>query len=153
MQPFPHQYSVSAEARDTGDVTLRSHGAADLPSHSPPEFGGPGGRWSPESLLVASVGDCVVLTFRALARTSRYPFDAIRVDVDGTLDRVERVTSFTAFRVRAHLTPGPGADIELGKRLVCKAKEQCLITHSLKAPSTFEVVVGQLEPAACGVTA
>ena len=75
------------------------------------------------------------------------------MDVDGTLDRVERVTSFTAFRVRAYLTPGPGADIELGRRLLCKAKEQCLITHSLKAPSTFEVVIDQLEPSACAVTA
>src|SRR6185437_15854167 len=58
MQPFPHRYEVSARASAEGDVTLESYQLPALKSASPAEFGGPGDRWSPETLLVGAVADC-----------------------------------------------------------------------------------------------
>jgi organic hydroperoxide reductase OsmC/OhrA len=152
MHPFPHLYSASATAGEAGDVALDTRGAPALTSNSPREFDGPGNRWSPESLLVASVADCVVLTFRALARHARYAYGDVRVDVDGTLDRIDRVTSFTAFRVRAGLTLAPGGSRDEAERLLLKAKEQCLISKSLKAPCTFEMVIVPAEAGHLAVT-
>lgn len=68
MQALPHHYSVTAAAAADGDVTLRSAGIPSLQSSSPVQFDGPGDRWSPETLLVAAVGDCLILTFKAIAR-------------------------------------------------------------------------------------
>jgi organic hydroperoxide reductase OsmC/OhrA len=31
------------------------------------QLGGPGGQWSPETLLVAAAAECFILTFRAVA--------------------------------------------------------------------------------------
>jgi len=88
MQEFPHHYSVAAVANPEGEVALQSDRLPSLTSTPPAEFGGPGDRWSPETLLVAALADCFVLTFRALARASKLSWLSLRCDVEGTLDRV-----------------------------------------------------------------
>ena len=70
MQELPHHYVVSANAKTVGNVALSANGVSDLESAPPAEFGGPGDQWSPESLLVAAVADCFILSFRAIARAS-----------------------------------------------------------------------------------
>jgi organic hydroperoxide reductase OsmC/OhrA len=141
MQDLPHQYRVSADAKSSGNVTLASNGVPDLASAPPAEFGGPGDQWSPESLLVAAVADCFILSFRAIARASRLEWDALCCSVDGTLDRVDRVTQFTGFEVSATLHVPTGTDEEKARRLLEKAEHVCLITNSLKAESHLETTV------------
>lgn len=141
MQDLPHHYVVSAGAQATGNVMLSSSGVADLASAPPAEFGGPGDQWSPESLLVASVADCFILSFRAIARASRLEWSALTCEVEGTLDRIDKVTQFTKFDVVATLDVAPGTDESKAKRLLEKAEHACLITNSLKADSHLEATV------------
>jgi uncharacterized OsmC-like protein len=141
MQEFPHKYVVTAAGPAEGDVAVTSQGLPALVTASPAEFGGPGDRWSPETMLVASVADCFVLTFRAVARAMKLPWDSIACEVEGTLDRVERVTQFTAFTVRATLTVLPGADVDQAHRALEKSERGCLITSSLKAAVHLETKV------------
>jgi organic hydroperoxide reductase OsmC/OhrA len=141
MQEFPHRYSVAAVANPEGDVALQSDRLPSLASAPPAEFGGPGDRWSPETLLVAALVDCFVLTFRAIARASKLSWLSLRCDVEGTLDRVERVTQFTGFLVRASLRVPPGTNEEQARRLLARAEQSCLITNSLKGASHLEAEV------------
>jgi peroxiredoxin-like protein len=141
MQEFPHRYSVEASATVEEDVLLQSNGLPPLRSAAPAEFGGPGDRWSPETLLVAAVADCFILTFRAIVRFSKMAWTSLRCDVEGTLDRVERVTQFTGFRVRATLQVPADTDQEQARRLLARAEQTCLITNSLKGASHLEAVV------------
>jgi len=141
MQEFPHHYAVSATAESAGNVVLSSNGIPDLVSAPPAEFGGPGDQWSPESLLVAAVADCFILSFRAIARASRLDWQSLHCEVSGTLDRVDRVTQFTAFTVSATLELPAGGDAGKAGRLLEKAEAACLITNSLKAPSHLETNV------------
>lgn len=141
MQEFPHKYTVSAAGAADGDVSVSSAGLPALVTAPPAEFGGPGDRWSPETMLVAAVADCFILTFRAVARAMKLPWESISCDVDGTLDRVERVTQFTAFTIRATLTVVPGADVEQARRALERAEHNCLITNSLKAAVHLDTMV------------
>jgi peroxiredoxin-like protein len=141
MQDFPHHYRTAAEAAPEGNVQLSSPGLPTLESASPAEFGGPGGQWSPETLLVAAVADCFVLTFKAIARASKFNWSSISCDVEGVLDRQEKVTQFVSYRVRAALEVPAGADEGRAQRLLEKAEESCLITSSLKAHATLETEV------------
>ena len=145
MQNFPHSYSAAATAAMTGDVALDGDSLPPLVSAPPVEFGGPGDRWSPETLLVAAVADCFVLTFRALARLAQLPWDALRCDVTGTLDRVDRVTAFTRFVVRAELDIPDPTDRERAHALLEKAERACLVTNSLKAESALRGIVRTAE--------
>jgi organic hydroperoxide reductase OsmC/OhrA len=141
MQDFPHRYTTSARATAEGDVAIESAGLPALVSASPAEFGGPGDRWSPETLLVAAVADCFILTFRAIARASKLDWASLECDVEGILDRVERVTQFTEFHVRATLRVLPGSDEARAQRLLERAEQVCLITNSLKSKSHLSATV------------
>jgi organic hydroperoxide reductase OsmC/OhrA len=141
MQEFPHRYVVTASGATDGEVGLTSPGVPPLATASPAEFGGPGDRWSPETLLVASVADCFVLTFRAVARAMKVQWQTLACETDGTLDRVERTMQFTAFGIKATLTVLPGTDVAHAHRALEKAEHACLITNSLKAPVHLETKV------------
>lgn len=141
MQQLPHHYAVSAVADAEGEVALESDRLPPLASAAPAEFGGPGDRWSPETLLVAAIADCFILTFRAIARASKLSWISLRCEVEGTLDRVERVTLFTGFLVRASLQLPAGANEEQAHRLLERAEQSCLVTNSLKGESRLEATV------------
>jgi organic hydroperoxide reductase OsmC/OhrA len=132
MQAFPHHYAAAANATPTGDVALDADNLPSIRSAPPTAFGGPGDRWSPETLLVAAVADCFVLTFRAIAGASRFPWISLACEVSGTVDREDRVTRFTHFDVRARLRVPSGTNEEQALRLLTKAEETCLVTNSLR---------------------
>jgi organic hydroperoxide reductase OsmC/OhrA len=142
MQNFPHRYAATAAATVDGDVDLSSVRVPSLRSASPAEFDGPGDRWSPETLLVAALGDCFVLTFRAVARASKLPWTSLECHVTGTLDRIDRVTQFTHFDIHARLDVPVGVDPDLAQRLLDKAESACLVSRSLKATTHLMTEIG-----------
>ena len=141
MQAFPHHYAVVATADMHSDIALEGKGLSPIPSAPPPEFGGPGDRWSPETLLVAAVADCFVLTFRAIAGVSKFAWLSLACDVTGTVDRVDRITQFTQIEVRARLKVPAGAREDQAVRMLTKAEETCLVTNSLKVKPHLESIV------------
>lgn len=144
MQPLPHLYSTRATATTTGEVRLAVAGAPTLICNAPAEFGGPGDQWSPESLLVASVASCFVLTFRALARAARLDWTSLECSSEGTLERLEGKTRFTRMLTTARLSVPAVADQAACVRILEKSERDCLIANSLSAQRELkvEVVVG-----------
>jgi organic hydroperoxide reductase OsmC/OhrA len=141
MQDFPHCYSAHASAGVDGEVTLTAAGIPALATASPAEFDGPGDRWSPETLLTGAVGDCFILTFRAVARASRLSWTRLECKVTGVLDRVDRTTAFTGFDLWATLCVPMGTNQELAHRLLDKAERACIVANSLKAPVHLHVQI------------
>jgi organic hydroperoxide reductase OsmC/OhrA len=141
MKSLPHHYAVAASSGAKGNVDLTSPGLTPIDSAPPAEFGGPGDRWSPETLLVAAVADCFILTFRAIARASKLDWSALSCDVDGVLDRVDNVARFTEFRLRVVLDAPPGTDEQKALRLLEKSERSCLITNSLTAENHLDAEV------------
>lgn len=133
MQDLPHHYHVNASAEATGNVTLKADDLPQIITAPPAEFGGPGDQWSPETLLVGAIADCFILTFRAVARASKLEWTNLECSAEGVLERVERVTRFTAVTVRATLTVPAGTDTDKAERLMEKSEEACLITRSMLA--------------------
>jgi peroxiredoxin-like protein len=146
MQEFPHHYIAKASAVTDSDVLLESPGLEPLHTAGPAEFGGPGDLWSPETLLVAAVADCFILSFRAIARGSKMDWISLNCDVTGDLDRVDKVTRFTKFRFKVTLEVPEGIREGKAERLLEKAEKSCLITNSMTAETTldYEVVVREL---------
>lgn len=141
MQPFPHHYFATATAAPDGDVRLDSEGLPTLATAAPEAFGGPGDRWSPETLLVGAIADCFILTFRAVAQATSLPWTGLSCEAEGTLDRVERVNLFTEIRVRATLQVPPGTDEAQALSTLERAERLCLITNSLSASTHLDARV------------
>jgi len=144
MQGFPHHYLVSASGGTEGNVVVSGEGLSDLDTQAPPQFGGPEGIWSPETMITGTVANCFILSFRAIARASKLEWRSLRCDVDGILDRPERATYFTGFNIHAVLDIPENSKVEMAERLLEKAENICLITASLKSEIalTTEIRIG-----------
>lgn len=141
MKAFPHEYRVAASAQPEGEVLLSASGLEVLHSAPPVEFEGPGDRWSPETLLVGALADCFVMTFRAIARASKLPWQALSVNVAGTLEREQGNSRFTRFELDARLRVPTGTDLALAERLLHKAEAGCLISNSLSGQRQLRVAI------------
>lgn len=141
MHPYPHTYIVGASGQANGPVAVTAPELPDIETAAPPQFDGPGGTWSPETLLCAAVVDCFILTFRALGRATHLEWRRLDCRVEGTLDRVERVAQFTAFRTIAKLVVPPGTDAAKAHKLLEQAEHTCLIANSLRGARALEVQV------------
>jgi organic hydroperoxide reductase OsmC/OhrA len=141
MHPYPHRYDVDATAEPEGAVTLRSEALPALSTTPPPQFGGPAGHWSPETLFVGAAADCFVLTFKAIAAASKLPWRQLDCRAEGVLDRRDGVVCFTELHLRAHLIVPAGVDAERARRLLEKAEGSCLITRSLALQPTLGIEV------------
>jgi organic hydroperoxide reductase OsmC/OhrA len=142
MQDLPHLYQVSAHALPGEHVAVRANDLPELTTDAPAEFGGPGDRWSPETLLAGAIADCFVLTFRAVSRASKLEWSELDCSVEATLDRPEdKVTRFTKIRVMATLKVPADVDPAKADRLLHKAEQGCLITNSLTAETALETTV------------
>ena len=141
MHPFPHHYQVGVRATPDAPLTLAGEGLPALESLPPPQFGGPGGYWSPETMLTAAVGDCVLLTFRAIARASKFEWREATADVESVLERFEGNSRFTRIHTRVRLLVPPGTDAARARLLMEKAEKGCLISNSLTAERHLECEV------------
>jgi organic hydroperoxide reductase OsmC/OhrA len=141
MHPYPHTYIVSASGETAGPVTVSSAQLPCLETAPPPEFDGPGGVWSPETLLCASLADCFILTFRAVSRAAQLKWLRLECRVEGLLERVERVSQFTRFTTFANLTVPSDTNVAKARDLLERAEHACLITNSLRGSGTLEAQV------------
>jgi len=146
MHPFPHRYVVSSTVTPQGNIVLTSEGIPPLDTITPPEFNGPGGLWSPETMLVGAVTDCFLLTFRGIARASKLPWVSVSATCEGTLERPDGVTQFTAFDLRATVVLPPEASEDQARRVLTRAEETCLITRSLKGETHLQIAVQYARP-------
>jgi len=128
-------------------VTVSAPGVPPIETAPPPEFDGPGGVWSPETLLIAAVADCFILTFRAVARAARFEWIALDCRVEGTLERIEGQARFTDFATTVRLVVPAGADATQARRLLERAEHGCLVANSLRGKRALSTDVVTAESA------
>ena len=141
MQDLPHHYRVAAKGEPEGDVHVTADDVASIISGPPPEFGGPGGQWSPETLLVAAVANCFILSFRAIARASRLQWASVECHAEGRLERIDGMMRFTEFTVNATLHVPADTEEHKAHRILEKAEESCLVTNSMSASRKLNAIV------------
>ena len=78
------------------------------------------------------MADCFILTFRAIARASKFDWSDLSCRVEGILERVEGVSQFTRYTTYATLTIPAAGDAESALTLLENAEHGCLVAKSLK---------------------
>ncbi len=138
MKPLPHRYEARLAGGPEGYATVSAAGLPDLPTAPPVDFDGPGDAWSPEHLLMAAVEACFMMTLRAVMRASKFAFISLEMSGEGTVDRKDGATRFTAIVLRPRLTIAAGADREKALKLMEKSEKACLISASLAFSARLE---------------
>jgi organic hydroperoxide reductase OsmC/OhrA len=129
-------------------VVVTSPQLPSLETAAPPQFDGPAGVWSPETLLCASLVDCFILTFRAVARAARLEWLQLECRVEGVLERVAQRSEFTRYTTIATLTVPAGVDTAKAHQLLERAERGCLIANSLRGERVLEAEIIAAESAA-----
>lgn len=146
MHPLPHRYVAVVSAEPAGDVAMSGSALPTLATDTPIEFGGPGHHWSPETLVVGAIADCLALTFRGVAHAWKLQWVSMRCEAEGTLDRVDGLMQFTHIALRVRLGVPDGASVESALRALERAERTCLIANSLKATIRLDADVTVEEP-------
>lgn len=141
MASFPHTYTVTSSGGPDGALPVGSNGLPALEVTAPPEFGGPEGYWSPETMLTGAVAGCLILTFRALAAPRGLAWSNLEVSCTGEVDKTREGLRFTRFRIDAALTIDAAADEAQARALLDSAKKYCLVTASLSAESELNATI------------
>jgi organic hydroperoxide reductase OsmC/OhrA len=122
-------------------VSISSPTLASFETAAPPEFDGPGGVWSPETLLCASLAGCFILTFRAVARAARFEWSDLECRVEGVLERPGKNSQFTRYTTFATLKIPAGGDPTKGRELLERAEHGCLIANSVLGTRALQAQV------------
>jgi peroxiredoxin-like protein len=138
MEKLPHLYRVSVSASPENSLSVSADGLPTLAVAPPRQFDGPGDQWSPEELLMAAVANCLVLSFRAIAKASSFEWLDIECQSEGELDKVDRKMQFTRIKTYVKLTIAASDSTELANKLLHKAEEFCLVSNSLSSQTEIE---------------
>ena len=141
MQALPHLYKVQSASKPNHLLTASSKGIPDLTVAGPAEFGGPGDQWSPESLLLSAVSNCLILSFKAVATIDDFSWINIECETLGKLDKVDRVMSFTEITSQMKLVISDLEAKEKALKLLKKAESICIVSNTLNAKLAFECEV------------
>ncbi len=141
MEQHHYPVDVTWESGKEGRASS-SDGLPAITVASPPEFGGPGGLWSPEHLFVGALASCYMTTYLAIAERSRLEVAGLAVPAEGRLvqgeDRrfsIDRVVLRPVIRIRVE------ADREKAERIAHKSEEVCLITRSVRSEVVLEATI------------
>ena len=137
------RYVYATTVRWEGDLrgACSAAGKPDVQVGPPPEFGGPDGTWSPEELLVAAVGSCLMATFLYYARRSGVELIRYRSEAEGVVELEGRRLAFTSFTVRPSVTVAAG-HLTAAQEAMERARA-CLVSNSLTADVRVEPEVSE----------
>jgi organic hydroperoxide reductase OsmC/OhrA len=133
--PFPHQYETRVTRTLGSRARIESGQRVAISGCPPPELDGDATAWSPEHLLLSSVGLCLLTTFEAFAARDRLVVHAWEARVGGTLAKTSQGLHFTAMRIELDMTV---SDVALAHRTLEDARKRCPVANAIRTP--IEVV-------------
>jgi len=119
---------------------LKQNNGVCIEVATPPEFPkGIKGIWSPEHLFVASVSSCLMTTFLAIAENSTLEFVSFSCKSKGTLETVEGTVMMSEILLKPTVVIRNETYKDKAMRIVKKAENACLISHSIKSKVTMDI--------------
>jgi|SRR5271166_2448665 len=134
-----HAYRVSAWWT-SGRTGLAKCDSAPSAIHfsEPVDRGGLEGRWTPEQLLLCALAGCFTTTFQEVARSARFVYTDLEVEVEGTVNQSKVGCTFNEIVLRPRLTVPAEEELGEGMDLLRRATSLCTIARAISVPQTTE---------------
>jgi organic hydroperoxide reductase OsmC/OhrA len=138
--PFPHRYQVQLHGFGVEAATLTAGTRVPITAGAPAEFDGSDAWWSPEHLLLSSLGLCLMTTFQGIARKAKLDVRDYVSDAEAVLDKTPGGLGFTSLVL--HVQVAVAADqAERARQLINTAKHYCIVANALMPPVHLKVTV------------
>jgi organic hydroperoxide reductase OsmC/OhrA len=137
--PFPHQYRATVSRTFASRARIEAPPRPALDAGPSAQLEGDVASWSPEHLVLSSLGMCMLTTFEAFAARDGIELHRWAATVTGTVDRTPEGLMFTSIVL--------GLDIEISGRVdnvevtLDDAKQYCLVLNSLRVPVVIETQI------------
>ena len=144
--PFPHRYSASLSRTFASRARMEAPPRPALDGAPSPELDGDVHAWSPEHMLLSSLGLCMLTTFEAFAARDGIEIIAWDAKTSGTVDRTPEGLSFTSIVLELDITIG--GNVARVDATLEDAKQFCLVLNSLRVPVVVEAQIHSPDDAA-----
>lgn len=134
IKPKIYEFDAQVDWVEGKVGVIKSAGLPDLTVSSPPEFRGPAGNWSPETLFIAAINLCTLLTFTTFASHGKVEIKSYTSDIRGKLEMVDGKFKFTHAALHATIRVGSPEQLDAAREAFAKAGEHCLIARSCNFP-------------------
>jgi len=140
-----HAWSGSTASADyTRNAITTAPGKSPVGMSAGSDFAGDDSQWNPEELLGASLAQCHLLTFLALAKKIGLNVLEVKGDVEVVLDQTSRPPHVSQIILRPDIHVESGFNLEKAEKFYNKAHRYCFIAQSIKsevvmAPTFHEV--------------
>jgi len=108
---------------------------------SDPAFLGNAELPNPEQLLLAAASSCQLLSFLAMAASSRIDVLAYQDDAEAVMPEDQKPMRITRVTLRPRIVVAAGTDLDRVGRLVARAHDACFIANSLSAEVVVEPTI------------
>jgi len=137
--PFPHRYSATIRRTFASRARVEAPPRPALDGGPSAEVDGDATSWSPEHLLLSSLGLCMLTTFEAFAARDGIEIQAWSATIDGTVERSPEGLIFSSIVLGLDLEVS-GNFVDVAKTLE-DAKQYCLVLNSLRVPVVIETTI------------
>lgn len=126
-----HTFEVDGRWDGKFSGTIQPQGTTPVAFGVPPEFGGPGGEWTPEHFLAAAVSSCIQATFLMIARASKTEISSYEAKADCTMAKTSGGFEVTGITVSPKIVVADDDNRAQAERAIDKAEQLCPISKAL----------------------
>lgn len=134
--PLPHYYSASLSQTDASRARMEAPLRSMLHDGRSPEFDGNVSAWSPEHMLLSSLGLCMLATFEMFAAHHGIQILACDAKIGGTVEQTPEGLMFTS--IVLELDMALAGNVDLVEDTLEDAKQYCVVLNSLRVPVVIE---------------
>ncbi len=139
LLPAPHQYSATVSRTFPSPATVQAPPRPSLHGGPSSELDGDAASWSPEHLLLSSLGLCMLTTFEAFAARDGIEVQEWNAKLDGSVERSPEGLMFTS--IILSLDMSITGNVEEVEKTIEDAKQHCLVLNSLRVPVVVETTI------------
>src|SRR5687768_15289885 len=137
--PFPHHYRASISRTFASRARVEAPPRPALDGGPSSQFDGDAGAWSPEHLILSSLGICMLTTFEAFSARDGIEIASWNATINGTVERTPEGLMFTSIVLGIDMEISGNVD-RVGATLE-DAKQYCLVLNSLRVPVVIETQI------------
>jgi organic hydroperoxide reductase OsmC/OhrA len=137
--PFPHQYSASISRTFASRARMEAPPRPALHGAPSPELDGDVNAWSPEHMLLSSLGLCMLTTFEAFAARDGIEVITWNAKMNGTVEQTPEGRMFTSIVLELDIEIA--GNVDQFEATLEDAKRYCLVHNALRVPVVIEAAV------------
>lgn len=137
--PFPHRYSANISRTFASRARVDAPPRPSLEGGPSSDFDGDAAAWSPEYLLLSSLGVCMLTTFEAFAARDGIELKEWKATANGVVERTPEGLMFTSIVLSIDMDIG--GNVEKVETTLEDAKQYCMVLNSLRVPVVVETQI------------